>query len=106
MSRPRPAAIAIVVRISSSITLLPACCSLRAASAAHKRRRPSRCARRPRLVPPARRPHAGTMDIALPPSEPTPHTVRRDRMRVGYALLGAAGLVVGIWLAWLGAWLL
>lgn len=46
------------------------------------------------------------MDIALPPPEPSQHTVRRDRMRVGYALLGAAGLVVGIWLAWLGAWLL
>ena len=27
-------------------------------------------------------------------------------MRAGYALLGAAGLVAGIWLAWFGAWVL
>jgi len=46
------------------------------------------------------------MDIAAPTPEPTAQTVRRDRVRAGYALLGAAGLVLGIWLAWLGAWLL
>jgi len=46
------------------------------------------------------------MDMAAPTPEPTAQTVRRDRARAGYAALGAAGLVVGIWLAWLGAWLL
>ena len=46
------------------------------------------------------------MDIAAPTPEPNAHSVRRDRVRAGYALLGAAGLVLGIWLAWLGAWLL
>jgi len=46
------------------------------------------------------------MDIAPPTPEPTDDVVRRDRTRLRYALLGAAGLVAGIWLAWLGAWLL
>ena len=46
------------------------------------------------------------MDIAAPTPEPSSQSVRRDRVRAGYALLGAAGLVLGIWLAWLGAWLL
>src|SRR5581483_1587764 len=46
------------------------------------------------------------MDLAAPQPDPSQHVVRRDRMRVGYALLGAAGLVLGIWLAWFGAWLL
>ncbi|MBS0571071.1 MAG: rhomboid family intramembrane serine protease [Proteobacteria bacterium] len=32
--------------------------------------------------------------------------IRRDRDRVFWASVGAAGLVAGIWLAWLGAWLL
>ena len=46
------------------------------------------------------------MDIAPRTLEPTAAAVARDRTRVGYAVLGAAGLVVGIWLAWLGAWAL
>jgi len=46
------------------------------------------------------------MDIAAPTPEPSSQSVRRDRVRAGYALLGAAGLVFGIWLAWLGAWML
>jgi membrane associated rhomboid family serine protease len=46
------------------------------------------------------------MDIAPPTPEPSDDLVRRDRTRARYALLGAAGLVAGIWLAWLGAWLL
>ncbi|MDR3387831.1 MAG: rhomboid family intramembrane serine protease [Rudaea sp.] len=46
------------------------------------------------------------MDIAAPTPEPSAAIVRRDRSRVGYALLGAFGLVAGIWLAWFGAWTL
>ena len=46
------------------------------------------------------------MDIAAPTPEPSTDTIRRDRLRIRYAVLGAAALVVGIWLAWLGAWLL
>jgi membrane associated rhomboid family serine protease len=46
------------------------------------------------------------MDIAAPTPEPSVQTVHRDRARIGYALLGAAGLVAGIWLAWFGAWTL
>jgi membrane associated rhomboid family serine protease len=46
------------------------------------------------------------MDIAPVTPEPGAAAVQRDRTRVRYALLGAAGLVAGIWLAWLGAWLL
>jgi membrane associated rhomboid family serine protease len=46
------------------------------------------------------------MDIAPVTPEPSATTIQRDRARVRYALLGAAGLVAGIWLAWLGAWLL
>src|SRR5215471_7658985 len=47
-----------------------------------------------------------TMDIAPPTPEPSAAVIARDRARVRYALLGAAGLVAGIWLAWFGAWLL
>jgi membrane associated rhomboid family serine protease len=46
------------------------------------------------------------MDIAHPTLEPTDAAVKRDRTRIRYALIGAAGLVGGIWLAWLGAWAL
>jgi membrane associated rhomboid family serine protease len=59
-----------------------------------------------RLVSSRARPNAGAMENAPAPTEPTTHAVRRDRSRVGYAALGAGGLVLGIWLAWLGAWLL
>jgi membrane associated rhomboid family serine protease len=46
------------------------------------------------------------MDIAHPTAEPTATAVARDRKRVGYALLGTAGLIAGIWLVWIVAWLL
>ena len=46
------------------------------------------------------------MDIAPPTPEPTGITLKHDRTRLGYALLGAFALVAGIWLAWLGAWAL
>jgi membrane associated rhomboid family serine protease len=46
------------------------------------------------------------MDIAHPTPEPSDAAVKRDRTRIRYALVGATGLVAGIWLAWLGAWAL
>jgi len=46
------------------------------------------------------------MDIAAPTPEPSIALVRRDRMRVFWAVLGAAGLLLGVWLAWLGAYAL
>ena len=46
------------------------------------------------------------MDIAPRTPEITAASVARDRLRVRYALIGAIALVLGIWLAWLGAWLL
>ena len=46
------------------------------------------------------------MDFAAPTPDPTATVVSRDRTRIGYAAIGAGGLVAGIWLAWLGAWLL
>jgi membrane associated rhomboid family serine protease len=51
-------------------------------------------------------PHDEAMDIAPTSVDPSATTVQRDRKRVGYAVLGAMGLVAGIWLAWLGAFLL
>lgn len=44
------------------------------------------------------------MDIAPRTPELTAAAVEHDRVRVRYALIGAAALVLGIWLAWLGAW--
>ncbi|MGH8121720.1 MAG: hypothetical protein ACREPT_03010, partial [Rudaea sp.] len=46
------------------------------------------------------------MDIAPVPVEASASAVQRDRKRLFYAVLGAAGLVAGIWLAWLGAFAL
>ena len=46
------------------------------------------------------------MDIAPRTPEPSTAAIARDRDRVFWASVGAAGLVAGIWLAWLGAWLL
>jgi len=46
------------------------------------------------------------MDIAPRTLEPTAAAVARDRTRIGYAVLGAAALVFGIWLVWLAAWAL
>lgn len=51
-------------------------------------------------------PHDDGMDIAPIPAPPSQASVQRDRIRVGYAVLGAMGLVAGIWLAWLGAFAL
>lgn len=47
-----------------------------------------------------------TMDIAPHTVEPNAAAVVRDRTRIRYALIGAFGLVAGIWLAWFGAWAL
>lgn len=46
------------------------------------------------------------MDIAPLNPEPTAVSARRDRKRIGYAVLGAAGILAGIWLVWLAAWAL
>lgn len=46
------------------------------------------------------------MDIAPPSPEPSHSAVGLDRARIRYALIGAAALVAGIWLAWLGGWML
>ena len=46
------------------------------------------------------------MDIAPVTPEPSAVTARRDRKRIGYAILGAAGILAGIWLVWLAAWAL
>lgn len=46
------------------------------------------------------------MDIAPSTPEPSEIAIRYDRERIRYAVLGAAALLAGIWLAWLGGWLL
>jgi membrane associated rhomboid family serine protease len=46
------------------------------------------------------------MDIARPALEPTAAAVAHDRARIRYALLGAGTLLAGVWIVWLGAWLL
>ena len=46
------------------------------------------------------------MDIAPPSPEPGRSAARLDRDRIRYAVLGAASLLLGIWLVWLGCWLL
>ncbi len=46
------------------------------------------------------------MDIAPPTPEPTQAAVKLDRYRIRYAFFGAAALVAGIWLVWLGGHLL
>lgn len=46
------------------------------------------------------------MDIAPPLPDPTPAALARDRYRLRYAAIGAGALLAGIWIAWLGAWLL
>ena len=46
------------------------------------------------------------MDIAPLVPDPTFAAVARDRRRVRYAVCGALALVAGIWLCWLGAWML
>jgi membrane associated rhomboid family serine protease len=46
------------------------------------------------------------MDIARPLADPTHAAIERDRARLRYAVIGSGALLAGIWLAWLGAWLL
>ena len=46
------------------------------------------------------------MDIAPANPDPSETAVRYDRERIRYALYGTAFLVAGIWLVWLGGWLL
>jgi membrane associated rhomboid family serine protease len=59
-----------------------------------------------RLVERRSRPNHPAMDIAPPTPEPSAVAIQRDRKRIRFALVGAAGLVAGIWLAWLGAFAL
>jgi len=45
--------------------------------------------------------------VSVPPlPEPTATSVAHDRKRVRYAVLGAAALLAGVWIAWLAAYLL
>lgn len=44
------------------------------------------------------------MDFARPTPEPTATSVEQDRRRIRYAALGAACLLIGVWLVWLSAW--
>lgn len=46
------------------------------------------------------------MDLAPVTTEANATAVERDRSRVFWAVVGAMGLVAGIWLAWLGAFVL
>lgn len=46
------------------------------------------------------------MSLAAPSPDPTDTTVANDRMRLGYAVLGAAALLVGIWVIWLAGYAL
>ncbi len=62
-----------------------------------RRQRPCTHAPRPNLV---------TMDIAPPTPDPGSAAVQFDRERINYAVFSAAVLLVGIWLVWLGSWLL
>ena len=46
------------------------------------------------------------MDIAPPTPDPGSVAVKYDRSRINYAVFSAVVLLVGIWLVWLGSWLL
>lgn len=46
------------------------------------------------------------MNIAAPTPEPTDVTIATDRLRVGYAVFGAAALLAGIWIIWLAGYAL
>ncbi len=46
------------------------------------------------------------MDIAPPTPDPGSTAVKFDRERINYAVFSAAILLLGIWLVWLGSWLL
>ena len=53
-----------------------------------------------------RRPNVVAMDIAPPTPEPGSAAVKFDRERINYAIFSAAILLAGIWLVWMGSWLL
>jgi membrane associated rhomboid family serine protease len=45
--------------------------------------------------------------VNLPPDpEPTATLVAHDRKRLRWAILGAAALLAGVWIAWFGGWML
>lgn len=46
------------------------------------------------------------MSIAAPNPDPTDTTIATDRMRLGYAVMGAAALLFGIWVIWLAGFAL
>ena len=46
------------------------------------------------------------MDIAPPTPDPGSTAVKFDQERIRYAVFSAAVLVLGIWLVWLGGWML
>ncbi len=46
------------------------------------------------------------MDIAPAPPEPGSTAVKLDRERISYAVFSASILLIGIWLVWLGGWML
>ena len=46
------------------------------------------------------------MSLAAPSPEPTDTSVANDRMRLGYAVMGAAALLIGIWVIWLAGFAL
>lgn len=46
------------------------------------------------------------MSLAAPNPDPTDITIANDRMRLGYAVIGAAALLFGIWVIWLAGYAL
>src|SRR5690606_21061144 len=54
----------------------------------------------------SQRPNLGAMDIAPPGPDPGHTAVKFDQERIQHAVFGAAILVLGIWLVWLGGWML
>ena len=52
------------------------------------------------------RPNLCRMDIASPSPEPGSTAVKLDRERMNYAVFSASILLLGIWLVWLGSWMM
>lgn len=46
------------------------------------------------------------MDFGKPLAPPSAGDIARDRSRLGYAAIGSGALLAGIWIVWLGGWLL
>ena len=46
------------------------------------------------------------MSLAAPNPDPTDTTIATDRMRLGYAVMGASALLFGIWVIWLAGYAL